>query len=195
MFLCPKCRKILVWEPRYQKYIKEKFFDVQNLKKIYIERNYEKNGITFFSKSQKIVGRILEQFGEFKEGKNKQNIFKKQKINIFDIFSENKYITSYSIEYDDNGLEKKIPIIYNLCKNEFKNNKNYNLKKNTTYNLLTLAEKFMGIEYYVYILENKNEEKREEESLFLKNYNIIKTYFEFDGKLTHLFFKDFKKKK
>ena len=33
--------------------------------------------------------------------------------------------------------------------NEFKNIKNNNIKKNTTYNLLTLAEKFMGIDYYV----------------------------------------------
>ena len=67
MFLCPQCRKILVLEPRYQKYIKEKFRDIQNLKNWYIERNYKKNEISFLAKSQKIFDRILEQFGEFKE--------------------------------------------------------------------------------------------------------------------------------
>ena len=196
MFLCPKCRKILIWEPRYQKYIKEKFIDVQKVKKTHLERNYEKDGISFFSKSKKIVDRILHQFGEVKdkEGTYKPSIFKKQKINIFEIFSKNGNILSCSIEYDNNQLDKKLSIIYNLCKNEFKNKKNYNIKKNTTYNLLTLAEKFMGIEYYAYLLKNQDEKKREKESVFLKNYNIIKSYFIFDGKLTHLFFKDFKKK-
>ena len=189
MFLCPQCRKILTWESRYQNYIKQKFSDVQKVKERFLKRYYKKDGITFFSKSEKIVKRILKQFGEGKEGK-----YKNQNINIFDIFSQNRFSSSCSIDYEHNGLEKKIPTIYNLCKIDFNNKKNYNIKKNTTYNLLTLAEKFMGIEYYVDVLKKKEEEKREEESVFLKNYNIIKKYFIFDGKLTPLFFKDFIKK-
>ena len=60
-----------------------------------------------------------------------------------------------------------MPIIYNLCKNVFKDEKDINSKKNTTYNLLTLAEKFMGIENYVYYIKSNVEEKNE--LIFLQN--------------------------
>ena len=82
-----------------------------------------------------------------------------------------------------------MPIIFNLCKNVFKEKNDINSKKNTTYNLLTLAEKFMGIEYYVYLIKSygKNEEK------FLKNFNIVKNYFkDFKGQFNNHFFNDLK---
>ena len=198
MYSCPVCMKSLILEPRYQNYIKNMFIDIQKVKKISLERNFGKDGETFFSKSKKLVNRILKQYGEeevetdkqkSKIKREKENIFirqKRQKIDIFEAYPT-------KINYQNNDLQIKIPTIYNLCKNEFNNKKNVNLKKNTTYNLLTLAEKFMGIEYYVYVIKSKNNE--EEESQFLINYNIIKEYFsKIDGQLTHIFFKSLKKK-
>ena len=64
--------------------------------------------------------------------------------------------------------------------NYYGNLNNINSRKNTTYNLLTLAEKFMGIEYYIYYIKSKFIEKNE--NLFLQNFNVIKTYFNnFEG--------------
>ena len=197
MIKCPICTQNLIWEPRYQNYIKKVFNAIQQAKKIYIERNYisnDKNKETFYAKSKKIVNRILEQFGEEADKEKNARRYhyyeRGKKINIFELYNEKN--DSNEIEYDKDNLEKKIKIIYNLCKNSFKNQNNYFIKKVTTYNLLTLAEKFMGIEYYAYSI--KSEKKEEEELLFLNNFNIIKNYFVFDGQFTKLFFMNLKKK-
>jgi len=199
MIKCPKCTQTLIDEPRYQNFIKNIFIDIQKIKKIYLKRNFvSKDGETFYEKSLKIVERILEQYGEIeeKEKKNKNNklpnfIKRKQYINVFELFNNDQNFLA-RIEYNSNNLEEKINIIYNLCK-KFKSEKNNNkIKKVATYNLLTLAEKFMGIEYYAYIIKAKK--KEEEEMLFLYNYEIIKKYFIFDGEFTHDFFKYLKKK-
>ena len=71
MIACPQCTKSLIWEPRYQNYIKNLFTDIQKVKQITLDRNFLKNGETFFSKSQKIVNRILKQFGEEDEKEKK----------------------------------------------------------------------------------------------------------------------------
>ena len=192
IFLCPLCQKPLFWEPRYQNYIRTLLIDIQKVKEIALERYFKQNGETFYSKSRKIVKRILEQFGEEEKDHKKKKeryLFHRNKSPKIDIFE------SYpiDIEYGTDNLEKKIPVIYNLCKNEFFKKNNINIKKCTTYNLLTLAEKFMGIEYFAYDIQIKN--KEEEESMFLSNFNIIKKYFAtFDGRLTYHFFKDLKKK-
>ena len=192
MIKCPICTKNLIWEPRYQNYIRKVFDAIQQVKKKYIEKNEisdDKNKETFYAKSKKIVNRILDQFDE--EDKEKKYYYKsEQKINIFELYNERNYFNK--IEYENDNLEKKINIIYNLCKNDFRHKNNYNIKKVTSYNLLTLAEKFMGIEYYAYII--KSEKKEEEELLFLNNFNIIKNYFVFDGQFTKLFFMNLKKK-
>ena len=134
MYSCPVCMKSLILEPRYQNYIKNMFIDIQKLKKISLERNFGKDGETFFSKSKKLVNRILKQYGEeevetdkqkSKIKREKENIFirhKRQKIDIFEAYPT-------KINYQNNDLQIKIPTIYNLCKNEFKNKKNVNLKK------------------------------------------------------------------
>ena len=174
MFSCPQCKQILFWEPRYQNYIREKLIDVQKVKKIYLERIFELKKEKFYLKSKKIVERILNQF-------------ENKKIDIFGSFPG-------IINYNNYNLEKNIPTIYNLCSKEFKNEKNKNINKYTTYNLLTLAEKFMGIEYYKNA-ELENEIKEENDTKFIMNYNVIKKYLsEFDGKLTHIFFISLKKK-
>ena len=49
-----------------------------------------------------------------------------------------------------------------------------------------MAEKFMGIEYNIYMTKSQKEE--EKEILFLYNYNIIKIYFIFVWEFIALFF-------
>ena len=183
MYTCPQCKSLLIQEPRYQKYIKTAFSDIQKIKQVSLDRNMGKDDDTFLLKSQKIVDRILnEQYG-------------RNKINIFDLLPENNNNSIFNnnkrLDYNKYGLNLAMPIIYNLCKNVFKSKKDIDSRKNTTYNLLTLAEKFMGIEYYVYLIKNngKNEEK------FLKNFQIIKNYFkDFKGHFNNHFFNDLKTK-
>jgi hypothetical protein len=69
----------------------------------------------------------------------------------------NAIIGNNQIEYEKSDLNLKIPIIYNLMKKiEQKNDKDSVKKKsNSTYNLLTLAEKFMAIEYMKYVIKKK----------------------------------------
>jgi hypothetical protein len=180
MFTCPQCKNLLLLEPRYQNHIKSVFADIQKIKKVNLDRNLGKGDNKFLIKSQKIINRIINQQ------------YEKGKINIFDIFSNNN-IYANQLKYDKYALDKKIPIIYNLCKNVFKGEKDINSKKNTTYNLLTLAEKFMGIEYYAYLIKSECEEKKE--AIFLRNFNIIKKYFyDLKGQFNNFFFNDLKTK-
>ena len=153
MYTCPQCKSLLTLEPRYQNLIKTVFSDIQKIKKVSLDRNMGKGDDTFLLKSQEIVNRII----------NSQ--YEKGKINIFDLLpgnNTNNFINmnnNNKLEYSKYDLNKKMPIIYNLCKNVFKMEKDIDSKKNTTYNLLTLAEKFMGIEYYVYYIKSKANEK------------------------------------
>ena len=182
MFTCPYCKSLLIDEPRYQDLIKIMFKDVQKIKQVSLDKNMGKGDNTFYFKSKEIVDRILfEQYD-------------KNKINIFELLNNNNdimYGYNNRFNYEKNDLNKKLPVIYNLCKNYFKNEKDINSRKNTTYNLLTLAEKFMGIEYYIYYIKSKFIEKNE--NLFLQNFNVIKTYFNnFEGQYNNFFFEDLK---
>ena len=183
MYTCPRCKSLLILEPRYQNYIKIAFRDIQKIKQVSLDRNMGKGDDTFFLKSQKIIDRILKD--QYEVGK----------INIFDLLPENNnnymFNNNRRLEYNNYNLKITIPIIYNLCKNVFKSEKDINSRKNTTYNLLTLAEKFMGIEYYVNLIKNngKSEEK------FLKNFGVVKNYFkDFKGQFNNHFFNDLKTK-
>ena len=180
MFTCPRCKSLLIEEPRYQNLIKNIFKDIQKIKQVSLDKNMGKDDNTFYLKSKIIVDRIIEYYG-------------KNKINIFELLNKNSIMYNNNFIYDHNDLPNKLPIIYNLCKKHFKKSKDINSRKNTTYNLLTLAEKFIGIEYYFYYINNKNESKNE--YLFLKNYHVIKTYFQnFEGKFNNYFFEDLKTK-
>ena len=182
MYTCPLCKSLLIDEPRYQNLIKKVYWDIQKIKKVSLDRNMGNEDNTFYEKSKIIVERILnDQYG-------------KNKINIFELLNKNSIMNEFIFPYDKYDLKNKLPIIYNLCKKQFKTPKDINSRKNTTYNLLTLAEKFMGIEYYAYhIYRHENIDKND--SLFLKNYHVIKTYFEnFEGKFNNYFFDDLKKK-
>ena len=181
MFKCPYCNSLLIDEPRYQNYIKNIFKDVQKIKQVSLDKNMGREDNTFLLRSKTIVDRILK------------DQYENNKIQIFELLNKNSLMDSSHFIYDKYDLPKKLPIIYNLCKNQFKLEKDLDSRKNTTYNLLTLAEKFMGIEYYVYHIKKKLEHKNE--SLFLKNYNVIKTYFEnFEGHFNNFFFNDLKSK-
>ena len=181
MYTCPYCKTLLIDEPRYQNAIKNIFKDVQKIKQVSLDKNLGKGDDTFYFQSKAIVDRIME----------KQ--YKNNKINIFDLLNDGQILSNNNLIYQKYDLIKQIPTIYFLCKNNFKKKKDINSRKSTTYNLLTLAEKFMGIEYYIYHIKSKNLEKNE--SLFIRNYNIIKTYFEdFEGQFNNFFFDDLKTK-
>ena len=181
MYTCPYCKSLLLLEPRYQNYIKTMFSDIQKIKEANLERNMGKGDDTYLIKSKEIVDRILRQF-------------EKGKIDIFDLLPENNsFLSKNNYYYNKNDLKRKMPIIYNLCKNVFKKENDIDSKKNTTYNLLTLAEKFMGIEYYVYLVKSKAEENNEYK--FLKNFHIIKNYFKnLEGQFNNFFFNDLRTK-
>ena len=152
---CPYCKQVLKWEPRYQNIIKklEEKVRYSNFKYSSIENNF---GYIqqYFRLSEEIVNDILD------------NQFKKNKISIF----EKENIKSY----DNKELIKKIPIIYDLCKNKFSMSDIYS-KLETTYLLLKLANDFMGIEYFANSIKENN---KEIEKSFIENYSVIKTYFE-----------------
>ena len=181
MYKCPYCNSLLIEEPRYQNLIKKIFADVQKIKQVSLDKNMGKDDNTFYLKSKNIVDRIIKEQ------------YEKNRINIFELLNKNSIMGNYIFSYDKLNLKDKLPVIYNLCKKHFKKEKDLNSRKNTTYNLLTLAEKFMGIEYYVYHIKNQITTKNRK--LFIQNYNIIKTYFEnFEGHFNNFFFEDLKTK-
>ena len=55
-----------------------------------------------------------------------------------------------------------------------KGEKDIDSKKNTTYNLLTLAEKFMGIEYYAYIIKSEKKVINNNDVYFFDSNEFIK---------------------
>ena len=180
MFTCPYCKSLLIDEPRYQNLIKNIFKDIQKIKQVSLDKNMGKDDNTFYLKSKEIVDKILYNYD--------RNI-----INIFELLNANSIMNENRFNYDKYDLKKNLPVIYNLCKNHFKKPKDINSRKNTTYNLLTLAQKFIGIEYYAYHIKKTDNNKNEE--LFLRNFHVIKTYFEnFEGNFNNFFFVDLKTK-
>ena len=96
MIKCPKCTQTLIYEPRYQNYIKNIFIDIQKIKKIYLKRNFvSKDGETFYKKSSKIVNRILEQYGEVDEKQKEREKEKEKSNNIFANYTKKNNILMY----------------------------------------------------------------------------------------------------
>jgi hypothetical protein len=157
------------------------FSDIQKIKQVSLDRNIGKGDNVFLIKSQQIVDRIINQY-------------KNRRIDIFDLLPKNNmFSNSNTFVYDKYDLDRKMPIIFYLCTKVFKGEKDIDSKKNTTYNLLTLAEKFMGIEYYVYLIKSKAIENQEYK--FLQNFNIIKNYFNnLEGQFNNFFFNDLRVK-
>ena len=152
IYKCPECNKRLLLEQRYKDKINSFFKDLQKIKK----ESYDKNiGIienTYHKKAQLILKNLYTQFHS-------------GIINIF--------LISPDISYNKFCLDEKIPVIYKLISNF----DNENIQKNASfYYLMTLAEKFMGIEFYVNLIQ-KNKTISENDFHFLKNFNVVKEYF------------------
>ena len=152
IYKCPECNKCLLLEQRYKYKINSFFKDLQKIKKESYDKNLGITDLTFHKKAQLIAQNLYSQFYS-------------GIINIFRISSD--------FSYNKFSLNEKIPIIYDLISNF----NNENIQKNSSfYHLMTLAEKFMGIEYYVYLIQ-KNKTINENDFDFLKNFNIVKKYF------------------
>ena len=194
--VCPKCKSQLIWEPRYQNYIREQLKSVQNVKKHYIEL-IEGKDEEFYKKTLEILSRLKTQYNENKilifDSLDGVGIEKKDEQKSLLI---NAIIGNNQIKYEKSDLHLKTPTIYNLMKKIEKKNDKDNVKKksNSTYNLLTLAEKFMAIEYMKYVINNKNNNSMsEDEKKFMRNYFVIKDYFlKFGDSFTYYFFNDLK---
>ena len=190
--VCPKCLTQLIWEPRYQNYIRNQFKMVQQVKKNYMELNTGKND-EYLKKSIEIFNRIEKQYAQNKisifDSLIGENVVKNKKNNLI-----NNIIENDPIVYDRNDLKLIIPTIYKLCSN-FQKKKENSIKRKleSTYNLMTLAEKFMAIEYMKYEIIKSENEMTKDERKFMKNFFVIKNYFEKIGdSFTYYFFKDLK---
>ena len=197
--VCPRCKSQLIWEPRYQNYIREQFSFIQGVKETYLKLNegYNKQ---FYIRTLNLLNRIKSQYEE-----NKIEIFDCLKLeNGKNIFNNNNNINEIInigrlINYKNDNLKMIIPTIYNLYQSleKNKNKANINLKLICSYNLLTLAEKFMGIEYMEYVIKinEKNRKMQRDERKFMKNIFVIKKYFTKVGEsFNHYFFEDLKRK-
>ncbi len=158
IYRCPECNNILLNEPRYQNQIKILFMDIHNIKEIIINKYIDNKINAIIEFVNKIIRRISEQY-------------KQGTIRIFDLVYNNN-INNNLLSYNKNNLVRKLPTIY-----KFISNLNIDFTK---FKLLTLAEKFMGIEYYIYYILNKNDIKNvlRNEFKFIQNYLNIKKYFE-----------------
>ena len=159
IYRCPECSNFLLYEPRYQNQIKIFFMNIHEIKKNIIEKYSKKNIDIILKLMKEIINRISEQYEIWT-------------IRIFDLYSENKNDNSSWFYYNKFNLKNKMPIIYNFIHNI---NNNY-----STFKLLTLAEKFMAIEYYMNEILNNNDIKNvlRNEFKFIQNYLKIKKYFE-----------------
>jgi hypothetical protein len=170
---CPECKKPLLLEPRYKNKIKSFYNDIRKIKKESYEKNIGIGNICYYNEIEEIINNLLSQY-------------KSDKINIFERLSNKG-----ALIYEKNNLYKELPIIYNLIY-KFKANKiTINIY---FYYLLTLAEKFMGIEYYIYLIETGIKFDMIELD-FIKNFNEVKKYFQLSEiQFNQYFFFDLKRK-
>ena len=165
MPLCPKCKSILKYEPRYQDVIKKRLIDIQKVKQILMNRNGSDEHLR---KSKEIILKIKNemQLGNI-ECLNKIYIGLKKLLEdcnkICDSFNPDivqaKLITTYNILTQ---LQFFLPIEYYQKKIMIK------VKEHKELSLI--------------------------EELFLWNYNIIKEYFIGYKTFNNFFFEDFQKK-
>ena len=170
---CPECKKPLLLEPRYQNKIKSFYNDIRKIKKESYDMNIGNGNDSYYIETEAIIKNLLSQY-------------KSGKINIFEVLLKKNYIM-----YDGYNLYKKLPIIYDLI------NKFYFHEMTVTasfYYLMTLAEKFMGVEYYIYLITTGQIfEKRELD--FIKNFNEVKKYFQLSSiQFNQYFYYDLERK-
>jgi len=171
--VCPECKKPLLLEPRYQNKIKSIYNDIRKIKKESYDKNIGIGNNSYYIETEAIIKSILSQYNS-------------GKINIFEALSK-----KYDIIYDRNNIYKNLPIIYDLVDK-------FNFREITVtasfYYLMTLAEKFMGLEYYIYLIKTGQKlEKRELD--YIINFNEVKKYFQLSSiQFNQYFFYDLKRK-
>ena len=174
LFKCPKCNNPLLLETRYKEQINDFFKTLHQIKKESYDKNKGNDDNTFYNAIRNIIrNNLMPQY-------NYNN------IKIFENLNKNN-----KISYSNYNLYQKIPTIYKLIQ-KFND---HDLEKNASlYHLMTLAEKFMGIEYYAYLIKNKY--KMEDIDFdFLKNFNELKNYFNASTiQFDQYFFKELKRK-
>jgi len=166
MPLCPKCKSILIDEPRYQNIIKERLKDIQNVKKVLMSRNGNE---TYLNLNKKIILNVLEQIK-----RNEIKCLNNKKVDS--LINIVKDTLSICLSFQPDLVQSKLI---------------------TTYNILTQLPFLLGIEYYEKKLKSDIQQGikiNQIDNKFLKNYNIIKKYFEGFQKFNNDFFIDFKRK-
>ena len=156
VYICPECKGPLLLETRYKDKINAFFKNLIKIRRESYDKNMSIKDNTFYLEIKNIIiNNLIPQY-------------KFEKINAFD-----KLNTNHKITYFSKNLNKKLPIIYNLIQ---KYNDNGIQKNASFYYLMNLAEKFMGVEYYTFLItKKKNIEKIDFD--FLKNFNVVKNYF------------------
>ena len=166
MPLCPKCKNILIDEPRYQNIIKEKLKDIQKVKKIIMERNGSEE---YLNVNRKIIYNIMS---DIKNGVIK-SLSKSNINNLIQILKDTVHIC---LSFNPDIVQSRLI---------------------TTYNILTQFPFFVGIEFYEKKIEesiNLGKKIDNIDYLFMKNYEIIKKYFEGYQKFNNDFFTEFQRK-
>ena len=159
-FNCPKCKNILLDEPRYQNYIKQAFLDCYKVKKVYLERVAGKEN-DYHKKSSEIIEDVKKQLNE-------------NKIKVFERMNRG-FLVDIGIKYTKYVQMSKYLEYTSKCVKKFTES-SLESKYITTYNLLTLLNKFIGVEYYAQEIQ-KSQNLTPNSILYIKNYNIIKEYF------------------
>ena len=170
IYKCPKCEKPLLFEKRYQNKIKTYFKNIRKIKREIYDKNVGiENSFFLFETKSFIEKNILSQ-GYFK---------------LFDILTKGKINTVRK------SLKTLIPISHNFIENAYQRKIKYNA---SFYYLITLVEKFIVIEYFFYLIKNQKMYKLIEFE-FIKNFNVVKNYFEtFEIQFNQHFFNDLKRK-
>jgi len=173
IYKCPECKKPLLLELRYKDKISSFLTNIRAIKNESYDKNNGINNNYYSNEIKKIIiDKLIDQYNS-------------GKINAFDMLSK------YKINYKSSRLKERMPIIFNLIKNF----NSQNIQKNfSLYNLITLAERFMGIEYYAFQLNQQTKLERNDFD-FLKNFNEVKQYFEPKTiQFNRYFFKELKRK-
>ena len=165
MPLCPKCKSILINEPRYQDVIKKRLIDIQKVKKILMDRN---GSDEYLRKSKQIIQKV------------------KNEILIGNIECLNKIYIGLNILLEDCN---RICSSFNPDIVQAKLITTYNI---LTQLEIFVAIEYYQKKIMTKVREHKELSLIEEQ--YLWNYNIIKEYFMGYKSFNNFFFEDFQNK-
>ena len=165
MPVCPKCKSILMYEPRYQDVIKKRLIDVQKVKEILMNRN---GSDEFLKKSKQIILKVRNeiQIGNIE-------CLNKIYIGLMTLLEDcNKICTSFNADI----VQAKLITTYNIL----------------TQLQIFVAIEYYQKKLMNKVKENK--ELSSTEKKYLWNYNVIKEYFMGYKTFNNFFFEDFQNK-